>query len=231
MGNRASYGGCINTNVASQQLVDMYECIDGKPYNRDDFFKGISDSALYLSEFDKTGTKVVKYPSQVDKLKAMYAQRDPRMNATIILPYTNYAGWYNNAKMDCEMVLSGDGSYHSYEGNGYVRNAYAQDTYMWRKFVQEYDWGGQITGRDRSPVNWPVIRYADVLLMLAECYNQTGDQTNAVKYINQVRARVGMPGLNSGPSWLVATSQDAVFERIKHEKKRFDRIRSKSFLG
>ncbi|MDD4592441.1 MAG: RagB/SusD family nutrient uptake outer membrane protein [Parabacteroides sp.] len=218
LGNRASYGGCINTNVASRELVNMYECKDGKPYNRDDFFKGISDSALYLSEFDKAGAYVVKYPSQVDKLKAMYAQRDPRMNATIILPYTKYAGWYNNAKMDCEMVLSGDGAYHSYEGNGYVRNAYAQDTYLWRKFVQEYDWNGQITGRDRSPVNWPVIRYADVLLMLAECYNQTGDQSNAVKYINQVRARVGMPGLNSGPSWLIATSQDAVFERIKHER-------------
>jgi len=27
-----------------------------------------------------------------------------------------------------------------------------------------------------------------------------------------------MPGLNSGPSWLIATSQNVVFERIKHER-------------
>lgn len=27
-----------------------------------------------------------------------------------------------------------------------------------------------------------------------------------------------MPGLNSGPAWLAANSQDEVFERIKHER-------------
>lgn len=217
LGNRASYGSCINTNVASQELVNMYECTDGKPYDRDNFFKNISDEDLYLSIFDENGQKVVTYPPEVEKLKAMYAQRDPRMDATVILPYTIYRGWANNEAIDCEMVLAKDG-YFSYEGNGYVRNAYNQDTYLWRKFVQEYDWGGTISDRAHSPVNWPVIRYADVLLMLAECYNQTGDQASAVSYINQVRARVNMPGLNSGPAWLQASTQDQVFERIKHER-------------
>lgn len=218
LGNRASYGGCINANVASQELVAMYDCIDGKPYNRDDFFKGISDEDLYQSQFDENGQKVVSYPPAVDKLKAMYEQRDPRMAATVILPYTTYKGWVYNAAADCEMVLSNDGVYHSNEGNGYVRNAFNHDAYLWRKFVQEYDWGSQIADRGNSPVNWPIIRYADVLLMLAECYNQTNDQNNAVIYINQVRSRVGMPGLNSGPAWLAANSQDEVFERIKHER-------------
>ena len=196
----------------------MYDCIDGKPYNRDDFFKGISDEDLYQSQFDENGQKVVSYPPAVDKLKAMYEQRDPRMAATVILPYTTYKGWVYNAAADCEMVLSNDGVYHSNEGNGYVRNAFNHDAYLWRKFVQEYDWGSQIADRGNSPVNWPIIRYADVLLMLAECYNQTNDQSNAVIYINQVRSRVGMPGLNSGPAWLAANSQDEVFERIKHER-------------
>lgn len=218
LGNRASYGGCINANVASQELVAMYECIDGKPYNRDEFFEGISDKDLYQSQFDENGQKVVGYPPAIDKLKAMYEKRDPRMAATVILPYTTYKGWVYNAAADCEMVLSNDGVYHSNEGNGYVRNAFNHDTYLWRKFVQEYDWGGQIADRSNSAVNWPIIRYADVLLMLAECYNQTNDQNKAVLYINQVRSRVGMPGLNSGPAWLAANSQDQVFERIKHER-------------
>ena len=41
--------------------------------------------------------------------------------------------------------------------------------------------------------------YVSVLLMLAECYNELGDQEEAVRLINEVRARpsVNMPGLNS----------------------------------
>jgi hypothetical protein len=219
LGNRTSVGGSINTNVASVELVNMYECIDGKPYNRDDFFSGISDSDLYCCTFDTTGTTVASYPKEVEKLKAMYAQRDPRMDATVILPYTIYKGWVNNAAKDCEMVIADDG-YHSNGTYGYVQNAYNQNTYLWRKFGSEYDFGGQMTDRGNSPINWPIIRYADVLLMLAECYNQSSapDQTKAVSLINQVRQRAGIALLNSGPSWLVATTKDEVFKRIQQER-------------
>jgi hypothetical protein len=44
-----------------------------------------------------------------------------------------------------------------------------------------------------SPANWKVIRYADVLLMLAEALNENDKTTNAMTYLNQVRNRVGMP--------------------------------------
>ena len=77
---------------------------------------------------------------------------------------------------------------------------------------------GAINNRADTPINFPLIRYADVLLMLAECDNELGKLDEAVKLINQVRARVGMPGLNSGPEWLKATSKDEVFKRIKHER-------------
>ncbi len=37
--------------------------------------------------------------------------------------------------------------------------------------------------------NWPLYRYSDVLLMLAECYNETGQSGEALGYLNQVRQR------------------------------------------
>ncbi|MCD2424537.1 RagB/SusD family nutrient uptake outer membrane protein [Niabella pedocola] len=37
--------------------------------------------------------------------------------------------------------------------------------------------------------NWPLYRYADVLLMLAECLNETGKPGDALPFLNQVRAR------------------------------------------
>jgi len=42
-------------------------------------------------------------------------------------------------------------------------------------------------------INQRVIRYADVLLMTAECLNETGSGTQAAGFVNQVRARVGLP--------------------------------------
>ena len=77
---------------------------------------------------------------------------------------------------------------------------------------------GLIADRFHSPTNFTLIRYADVLLMLAECYNENGNQAKAVELINQVRQRAGIALLNSGPAYLQATSKDQVFERIKHER-------------
>ena len=44
-------------------------------------------------------------------------------------------------------------------------------------------------------INQRVIRYADVLLMAAECLNETGSGTQAATLVNQVRARVSLAGI------------------------------------
>lgn len=50
-----------------------------------------------------------------------------------------------------------------------------------------------------SPVNYVVIRYADVLLMAAEAHNRasTPDDSKAQNYLNQVRNRVNMSPINA----------------------------------
>jgi tetratricopeptide (TPR) repeat protein len=55
-----------------------------------------------------------------------------------------------------------------------------------------------------------VLRYSDVLLMLAEAYNRKNDDANALKYLNMVRDRAGLdPADGSG---------DALFDKIKKER-------------
>ncbi len=61
--------------------------------------------------------------------------------------------------------------------------------------------------RDQLPVlgqtignNWRIIRYADVLLMLAEALNETGATGQAVGFINQVRERALIAPLDGGIS-------------------------------
>jgi len=46
-----------------------------------------------------------------------------------------------------------------------------------------------------SPVNYRVIRYADVLLMAAEAHFNLGNNQTAQQLVNQVRVRAGVPGI------------------------------------
>ncbi|BEH00280.1 RagB/SusD family nutrient uptake outer membrane protein [Bacteroides sedimenti] len=221
MGSRSSFGSCWNNVMASTTLADMYETKDGKPFNWNDIVPGFNESATVKDKtFRATLTgdtkSVATYPASKSLLLSMYENRDPRMAQTIILPYTMYKGWVANAPKDCEFVVAKGVN----EKNGFIRNNKGWDTYFFRKFVAEYNMDGGINDRAHTPINFPLIRYADVLLMLAECYNELGNQTDAVKYINEVRQRpsTNMPKLNSGPSWLQANTKEEVFKRIVQER-------------
>lgn len=51
---------------------------------------------------------------------------------------------------------------------------------------------------DNTNDNWPVYRYAEVLLFLAEALNEQDKQSEALPYINQVRARAHLQPIGSG---------------------------------
>jgi len=61
-------------------------------------------------------------------------------------------------------------------------------------------------------INQRLIRYADVLLMLAECEAEVGTPAKAASYINEVRSR---PSVNMPPVTL--TSHDAAIKAVMHE--------------
>lgn len=61
-----------------------------------------------------------------------------------------------------------------------------------------------------NAINFPLMRYADVLLMYAEVLNEQGS-SDAVKYITEVRKRANLPDAAGG-------SKQAVFDQIMHER-------------
>ena len=223
MGNNASMDVCWNTMMPSVGLVDSYECKDGRPFNWDDFIPGYNESKEVREQTLRAtltdDLKAVKdYPKYYKELLSMYEARDPRMKETIILPYTYYLGNMKEVDNLCLFVYATGVSIQ----NGFVViNRYKNNyLYLYRKFVPEGNLGGTWNSRGNTPFNFPIIRYADVLLMLAECYNEQGKLDEAVRYINMVRQRpsTNMPGINSGPEWLEARTKDAVFKRIMHER-------------
>jgi hypothetical protein len=74
-----------------------------------------------------------------------------------------------------------------------------------------YDWDDN--GFHPGGVNQRVIRYADVLLMLAECEAEVGTPAQAAIYINMVRAR---PSVNMPP--VVLASKNAALAAVMHER-------------
>ncbi|HEY4110870.1 RagB/SusD family nutrient uptake outer membrane protein [Puia sp.] len=60
--------------------------------------------------------------------------------------------------------------------------------------------------------DWPVYRYSDVLLMLAESLNEQGQSGAALPYLNQVRKRAGLPAST-------ASGQAMLRDTIAHERR------------
>ena len=71
----------------------------------------------------------------------MWDQRDPRLMATVIAPYTTYLGWNRNEERLMTFIFAknqkGDVVAVN-ENNGFMRNNKGGwETYFWRKFVPE----------------------------------------------------------------------------------------------
>ena len=222
MGCRGAYGSCWNNTVPSTQLVDMYEFKDGRPFNWDDIFPGYNamspDERKDLLSIEMEGGAIVGLrEADTAKILSAYTCRDPRLMATVIVPYSHYMGNIGRTT-NVDLIFALD---HDLAGNangGTIQNNAGWVSYLYRKFVTEGDQGGAISNRLHTPFAFPLIRFADVLLMLSEAYNEAGQLDKAVTEFNKVRARVGMPGLNSGPAWMAVNSKEQMAERIRKER-------------
>lgn len=142
---------------------------------------------------------------------------DPRLDATIF--YNKPGG----------MMLYGKDFATFYGGNAQDLNDLFCAKYQNSdgQYADEYDW--------RSGINERIMRYADVLLMYAECLNETDNTLGAYPFIKQVRDRVGLPNLSvTKPNM----TKEQMREQIGHERflefalegHRFDDIRRWGWL-
>ncbi|AHM61173.1 RagB/SusD domain-containing protein [Flammeovirgaceae bacterium 311] len=124
-------------------------------------------------------------PEIVDWYQTTYADADPRLHATAILPGSTFVG--------------AQGVVHKYYwpiGTSSMNPPALTTTFPnealipIRKFVSP---GEDAPLRQNSPVNYPLIRFADVLLMYAEAKNEaSGPSSDVFEAINKVRSRAGV---------------------------------------
>ncbi len=99
------------------------------------------------------------------------------------------------------------------------------------RYTVKYKQAGTVAGD--ADIDFPVLRYADVLLMYAEALNEQSQGATAIPFINQVRTRAGLPNL--------ATTLSQTDARLAIEKERrvelafegqrwFDLVRTDRYL-
>lgn len=96
-----------------------------------------------------------------------------------------------------------------YDGKEYQSN-YSLTGYNVRKFLVPLS---AFPSYDNSPLNFPVMRYSEVLLMKAEALNELGQTALAAIPLNAVRSRAGLGSVASG------LSQLAFREKVLHERR------------
>ncbi len=216
-----------NRIVPSDTLVDMYENLDGSQFDWDDMFPGFNDGGAetrkkYLCVAIDQGSTTVTSTLDCDTTKVMdaYRLRDPRLCLNVITPYSHYLGTdAGSSPMDKQFVLADPTKGGApMEAMAFIRNSEGWNSYFWRKWIPTGNLDGYWGEYNRTPYEFPLIRLGDVILMLAEAYNEAGETDKAVPELNKIRARAGMPELNSGAAWLAVTGKEEMAERIRRER-------------
>ncbi|WP_026463458.1 RagB/SusD family nutrient uptake outer membrane protein [Adhaeribacter aquaticus] len=84
----------------------------------------------------------------------------------------------------------------------------------WEKYTNLYK---SAEGFQPAGINTRVMRYAEVLLLLAEIENEQGNQTAALGYLNQLRNRPSVMMPTYPNALYPASTKEQVFAAIRHE--------------
>ena len=158
----------------------------------------------------------------VEKVTAAYNDRDPRLCWNVITPFSHYLGTDagSNPRDKQFVIVDPTKGGAPMEAQSFIRNSEGWNSYFWRKWIPEGNMDGYWGEYNRTPYEFPLIRLGDVILMLAEAYNELGETDKAIAEVNKIRARVRMPELNSGPAWMAVGSKDEITRRIRDERAR-----------
>uniref|UniRef100_F4CB92 RagB/SusD domain-containing protein n=1 Tax=Sphingobacterium sp. (strain 21) TaxID=743722 RepID=F4CB92_SPHS2 len=222
-----------NYYMPSPHLVDLYENRDGSKFSWDAVIPGytklsVNEREVFflrdnLTESEKAaaalrGAKMELYLPQgnEERIKAAYDNRDPRLQANIVTPYATFRGAYNFTNVESIQHMR-----WPFRAQAPIDGDIQSDTqinffYFYRKFVAEGV--TELVDRNFGPIDFPILRYADVLLMWAEALNEQGLLSEAVEKVNEVRARAGVALLNSNTATTV-TGQEDLRERIRNERR------------
>ena len=197
----------------SQELVDCHETVDGEPIL--DLANPYEDDAHRQPNYNRANTT---YDPQNP-----YENRDPRFYASI---------YYNGSKRHCYWKVTEDPkcieNYPAEPGTRtHIIATYPEEPftglmgagqggqrtrtgYYERKFLHPY---AAPTYPGSAGANFKMFRLGEAILNFAEAAAEAGHEDEAIAAVNEIRSRVGMPGLDAG------LSGDELMLRIRNERR------------
>lgn len=164
-------------NCPSQNLVDMYDMIDG---------------SSPFKQYDATGAPVYPSGSLVPAINEesgysdanMWENRDPRLKATVLYQGTPWGTMRDNSTIDVRPGMADNPT-----GNA---NATPTGYYM-RKYIPASILSSNHSGAAYRL--WTIIRYAEILMNYAEAMNEVNGPCQQVfDMLDMVRHRAGITG-------------------------------------
>lgn len=154
-------------------------------------------SLVNAYEMQTTGLPITNPNSGYDP-ENPYQNRDPRLDATLIRPGTEFNGTTINALDPNSTDYVGSSWYHTQTG----------------LYLNKYVTAADSDHPSRSGLDLIVLRYPEILLTYAEAKIELGEIDQSVyNAINTVRNRANMPDIATG------LSQDSLRQIVRHERR------------
>lgn len=213
----------LYTTSDNDTKQNYYQCFVSTPHLNDEFILSRSEWTTNSIEYYNapcgfTGSTGRVNPTQnlVDSYETInglpidedptyndqdpYSNRDPRLEQTILHQGSTWGDAQQSEERQLDMSAGGQ-DYQELHGG-------TTTGYYSKKYLNNMSF--------KSPTNYvhacPIFRYAEILLNAAEAYNEAGQTETAYQYVNQVRARVGMPAYSG-------MTQAKLRERIRNERR------------
>lgn len=186
----------------TQEYVEMFPWADGTPFDWDE-----TEAAGKLDQMFVTGDKI---PGKQMLQNRVYT-RDPRLYETVAVNGALQTINWGNGKTsgaNYELWLGGTTA-----GNTPVtQDSHYGTGYRYLKYYAGEAYVGKFP-------HWVSLSVPEIYLGYAEALAQTGDLPTAIKYIDDVRARVGLGGLEEcNPGKNLTTDKDALIKEILRER-------------
>lgn len=184
----------------TQEMVDAYQMADGSTpvlgYTNNGRTPIINPESGYVEAGYVETAEAGKWPAGV---RNMFVNREPRFYASINFPgqiWKNHtiSVWYEG--VDGRRAAGSD-----YCKTGYLMKKIMNDKNRWNPWQVEQN-------------TWVLFRMGEMYLNYAEALNEfSGPSPEVYNYVNMIRDRSGLPGLEEG------LSKEELREKIKHERR------------
>ncbi len=204
-------------NSGQYQLFDNYQAL----FSQDPALENANTGRIFWVEFTQSTNPTFNWGGDPNVNWRQFLAISPTYSGADFYDFFPSEFLYNELReertVDGELDPRFAATILSYEPEEGLTQAYGRDYFLNPDlaYIAKYTLANSGGDPFTSGINYHVIRYADVLLMYAECLAITGDIAAAAEYVQQVRDRANLPDREAE---FAAYNLEQFMEQLAHER-------------